>query len=435
MFRLLLLLSFVSVNVFAFPVESRFDQVSQEIEDDWSGRFADSRVIKNMPRYTEAAQKQNKKYFKYYLTELRKGMRKKKRSFSPRGPRYKTISKSERKQKTLAAMSKLVTGLTPIAETDLSQILNSGLLTEITRFDNSASSYDSNISDDDIFQAARNVWTALGIQIQMGLPVKLSKSIFGYSMLYPYTDNLLDDPRLSGREKMNFVKRFGQRLQGEHVVSRNTYEQKVWDMIKMMEADYPRSKFPDVWGAIMLIHQGQVDSVRQQDPSISYEEILEISIRKGASSVLADAYLVAGELNDSQFQWQMEYGFLLQIVDDFQDCEEDFKNGHWTLCSFELREKRNITNFALKSSVATALIFQDMQKASMVKINPQAFATGIQFLNVQSALAQESYLSPRFIEQIEASSPIGLLGLKKFLSQMNGNVDAKGFFDFVDLIH
>ena len=55
--------------------------------------------------------------------------------------------------------------------------------------------FDPALSAADIFQASRNVWTAAGLQVLLGQRLELTPAIFAYSMLYPYTDNLLDDPQ------------------------------------------------------------------------------------------------------------------------------------------------------------------------------------------------------------------------------------------------
>src|SRR5438477_2021166 len=61
--------------------------------------------------------------------------------------------------------------------------------------------FDPALSATDIFQASRNVWTAAGLQVLLGQRLELTPAIFAYSLLYPYTDNLLDDPLTSADAK------------------------------------------------------------------------------------------------------------------------------------------------------------------------------------------------------------------------------------------
>ena len=45
----------------------------------------------------------------------------------------------------------------------------------------------------EIGQAMRNVWIMNISQVLLNVEVKFTNAIFAYSMLYPYTDNILDD--------------------------------------------------------------------------------------------------------------------------------------------------------------------------------------------------------------------------------------------------
>ena len=61
----------------------------------------------------------------------------------------------------------------------------------------------------------RNVWIINILQRLKGVDITLSNAIFGYSMLYPYTDNYLDDVNISKEEKVEFNQRLYRRLLGE----------------------------------------------------------------------------------------------------------------------------------------------------------------------------------------------------------------------------
>ena len=78
-----------------------------------------------------------------------------------------------------------------------------------------ATLYDPGIQHAEVFKAGRTVWFMVAFQLILGQDVRLTPSIFGYNMLYPYTDNLVDDPNLSSQEKTRFAKEFRSRLAGE----------------------------------------------------------------------------------------------------------------------------------------------------------------------------------------------------------------------------
>ena len=57
--------------------------------------------------------------------------------------------------------------------------------------------FDPELGNHEMFQALRNVWIMLGLQSFFGKEVKITPSLLGYSLLYPYTDNLIDDAAIS----------------------------------------------------------------------------------------------------------------------------------------------------------------------------------------------------------------------------------------------
>ena len=207
---------------------------------------------------------------------------------------------------------------------------------EVTNdFVNAVKNFDSKMSVLDIFQAIRNVWIMNSIQILYGMEVKLTASIFAYSMLYPYSDNYLDDSTISFQDKLDFNQRFLHWINGEADKPINPVEENIHKLIEMIEEEYDRGKYPKVYDSLLAIHSAQDQSlIQQKENTIPYEkDILGISFEKGGSSVLADAYLVRGDLSLEEANFMFSYGVLLQLIDDLQDVEEDFSNYHMTIFS------------------------------------------------------------------------------------------------------
>ncbi|MBU5483707.1 class 1 isoprenoid biosynthesis enzyme [Clostridium sp. MSJ-11] len=154
-------------------------------------------------------------------------------------------------------------------------------------------------------------------------------------MLYPYTDNYLDDPSISMEEKRYFNERFSKRLKGEKIKSINCHEEMVYRLVEYIESVFNRDNYKEVYEKLLLIHDGQIKSLMQQEVlSIPYEkDILGISIEKGGASVLVDGYLVNGALTKDEEIFAYGYGFLLQLCDDLQDVSMDLKNNHMTIMS------------------------------------------------------------------------------------------------------
>lgn len=195
--------------------------------------------------------------------------------------------------------------------------------------------FDPHMSFYDIFQAIRNVWIMNSIQILFGMEVRVTPSIFAYSMLYPYSDNYLDDQTIPREEKLAFQQRFRSWLLGQQCAAVHPMEEKIYELIQMIEGEFDRRTYPQVYESLLAIHGGQEKSLlQQQGPLIPYEgDILGITFEKGGTSVLADGYLVRGNLTHQESVFLFQYGVLLQLIDDLQDCETDRRAGHMTLFS------------------------------------------------------------------------------------------------------
>lgn len=190
------------------------------------------------------------------------------------------------------------------------------------------------MKEDSIYQALRNVWIMIAIQMITAMPVHLTDAMYAYSMLYPLTDNVLDDPELNEQDKKGFVQYVGERLKGS-IKAKHPHTQSVDQMIGLIEAQYDRYEYPEVYESLLQIHRDQKKSLAQQYDLLSEGQILDISFRKGASSVLADGFLVCGSLDDHLFHFLTGYGIVLQLADDLQDMTTDREANHMTLFSSE----------------------------------------------------------------------------------------------------
>ena len=199
----------------------------------------------------------------------------------------------------------------------------------------SVKEFDNTISLDKMVQALRNVWIMNILQVLFNIKVQYTPSIFAYSMLYPYTDNYLDSTEISLQDKKSINERFKQRLEGEEIKPSNSHEEALFKLVSIIEGQYPRSRYGDLYESLLCIHVAQCNSLIQQKGITSpYEkDILGISTEKGGTSVLADAYLIQGQLRNAEADFIFGYGALLQFSDDLQDAKEDLNNGHMTIFS------------------------------------------------------------------------------------------------------
>ncbi|MGH9696911.1 MAG: hypothetical protein ACRD5Z_22385, partial [Bryobacteraceae bacterium] len=177
-----------------------------------------------------------------------------------------------------------------------------------------ARALDAGVSTVDILQACRNAWTACGLQALLGEPPRLTPAIFAYSMLYPYSDNYLDDKHISWAAKLRFSARFRQRLAAGELAPGDALENTIWDLVSRIESQWPRKAYPAVYDCLLAIHRAQEKSLAQQRAAwLSDADILRLSFAKGGASVLADAYLAAGSLSEVERNFAFGWGVLLQL--------------------------------------------------------------------------------------------------------------------------
>jgi hypothetical protein len=202
-------------------------------------------------------------------------------------------------------------------------------------FANQARKFDASLTDDNIYQAARNVMSMNFMQLLLEKPVELTPAVFAYSTLYPLTDNYLDNPDVSAGEKLAFSERFRKRLQGEKVAVHNDHEKAIWELVDMVERQFERSRYTNLYNSLIAIHDAQKKSMAILNGSSNPSEssILAISFEKGGTSVLADGYLVAGELSQPQREFTYGYGCFTQLMDDIEDIQSDMDAGIATLFS------------------------------------------------------------------------------------------------------
>ncbi len=114
-------------------------------------------------------------------------------------------------------------------------------------------------------------------------------------------------------------------------------EDKISQLVGMIESQFSRHEYPDVYESLLAIHHAQTGSLNLQCVEIVNDEkdILCLSFAKGGTSVLADGYLVAGELTSAQQHFLFGYGVWLQLLDDVQDIKEDLQEGVNTLFTFQ----------------------------------------------------------------------------------------------------
>jgi hypothetical protein len=281
-------------------------------------------------------------------------------------------------------------------------------------FARDARAFDPQLTFDSLYQALRNVWIGNSLQMLLDLPVALGPGLFAYSMLYPVTDNFLDDPRVNSRAKHAFNERLGHRLAGMSVAPRDSHEAAMCRLVDRIEQEFPRSTFAGVYESLLAIHGGQVRSLSQQrGPELPEEELVAISFEKGGSSVLADLYLVAGSATAAQERFAFGYGVVLQLLDDLQDVAHDAAAGHETLFTRAARRGHldgptarlvNLIDGVLEADLFAADAFAD--RKDLIRRNCRTLLVG-------AVAEQPSRFTRRFRSTVARQWPIGFRALRR----------------------
>jgi hypothetical protein len=274
---------------------------------------------------------------------------------------------------------------------------------------------DPSLPPDGLWQALRNVWIGNTLQLLLDRPVTVNPGLFAYSMLYPLTDNLLDDRGLDGGRKREFNERFGRRLAGLPVTPVGAREDTVLRLVARIEEEFPRPGFADVHASLLAIHGGQVLSLTQQDdPEIPDARILAISCEKGGSSVLADLYLVAGDATPSLERFAFGYGVFLQLLDDLQDVATDRAAGHQTLFT-RAAERGPLDEATARLAWFIGRVLDDAEilegpgaagRKDLVRRNCQSLLVG-------AITDQPRHFTQGFRRSVERQSPFSLAAIRR----------------------
>ena len=303
---------------------------------------------------------------------------------------------------------------------DAVQLLTDDFLPAGTRLARWARRFDPTLSMADIIQACRNAWTACGLQPLLGERMDLTASILGYSMLYPYTDNFLDQSDISAAEKRHFSARFRERLRGETIRAANAHETALWELVKLIEGQYERNDFPQVYDCLLAIHRAQEGSIAQVRPGerCDSSEILRLSCAKGGTSVLADACLARGWMNPVESRFAFDWGVLLQLGDDLQDVREDLLRGSVTLFSRGAASGEPLDELAKQLLCLSDRVGASMEALPGTEMFKELLRMSWRSLIVGAVADSHQFFSTTFLREMERQSPFRFAFLRSRREKM-----------------
>ncbi|ORY74376.1 hypothetical protein BCR37DRAFT_384505 [Protomyces lactucae-debilis] len=278
------------------------------------------------------------------------------------------------------------------------------------------------MTDKDLKRAATNVWPCLCFQLLCDMEPDLTDPIVGMSMLYPLTDDLVDDPKLSKEQKASFLRRFGDLVAtGKGMHDGSQKERDIWNIFRMIEKNTSRLRFPLTYRSLNDLLTAQADSRVQFGgnkfglPIPSFVAVWEVTVRKGALSILSDAYIVKGRLTDEEASFAAHFGALTQYLNDGRGLKSDLEEGQYTPFNMAMTWGPDcmdtVMGYALTHFFET---FSHEEHLSICRQNPKKLAfmaTMFSFLSFKLfeavAINQEAF-TRAFLDKIEEISPLPL---------------------------
>jgi hypothetical protein len=348
--------------------------------------------------YAESEQWEREEYFEQIQLKLK--------SLQSRSA-IKKLKTSNPETKFFPIFRSLLQSIFDFEEAHLNIILSEEFRSVSKDFFYQSRNFGPELTPENIYQGMRNVWIMNGLQLMMNLPVEITPSVFAYSMIYPYSDNLLDDPNISGREKQEFSIRFNRRLHGEKLTPLNYTETQLFLLVGMFESQYNRIDFPEVYQSLYAIQKGQTDSLKLlKTDGLTENEIRRVCFEKGGASVLADGYLVAGKLTQQQEQALFGYGIYLQLLDDIQDMKEDADANTNTMCSS--LQRVNLGEFVNRTVHFGRVALEEMKcfEAPDVDVFLNLMNRSIETMAIESVGLNETGFLKDYLAEMERFSPL-----------------------------
>ncbi len=296
--------------------------------------------------------------------------------------------------------------------------------TELVEFTRHARSFAPELSFEELGQAIRNYIVYAMFKVINRINTGFSSAGYGYSMLYPFTDNYIDTVANTLSEKQEYNQLIRDTIEGKGVHFKNSYYKKTYLLLKAIEKEYNREETTGIYTLLLMILEAQEESISQQSKSnyLSLEQRLDISLWKGGVSVLVDRYLINKQLLDEDYLFYLSFGFFLQLADDLQDIKEDSRNGNQTLFTLNLEtaKEEKIVNKLLN-------FLQDIIDAYSAENNTfKNFVKKSSYYLIYSSIVRSrEFFSADYLLQIEKLMPVTATYLEKAQNGVKGKQDKK----------
>ena len=146
---------------------------------------------------------------------------------------------------------------------------------------------------------------------------------------------------------------------------------------------------------------------------MSDDDLLKICIRKGGASVVADGFLILGNLTSSQQEFLYLYGAYLQLLDDLQDVNDDVQNSLMTLFSSSTSTQK-LDKYVSKAHGVGQYIMSlaDRIETEQVYVFKALIKKSIDLFLVESVVLSRQFYSKAFVREIDRFSPMSFLFIR-----------------------
>ncbi len=294
---------------------------------------------------------------------------------------------------------------------------------ELMEFLRQVRTFAPEISLEDIGQAIRNYIVFIMFKEIHQAPAGFSNAAFGYSMLYPFTDNYIDGT-VSVQEKQQYNIMIRNQIKQNPIKTTTLHEKKTCQLLDMIEAEFPVADDTSMEMLLEMMLDAQVDSLKQQSSeyALSYEDRLDISICKGGLSVFIDRLLIKHPIAAEDLDFYLGFGLYLQLADDLQDIEEDYTNGSQTIFTCNLQQE------AVEKTINQLLQFVTnlVNHFSFTSKELQEFVLyASQQLIFTSVVRSRKYVSEAFLCKIEQYLPVTMQYYEESRSHMQNQQSQK----------
>jgi hypothetical protein len=197
-------------------------------------------------------------------------------------------------------------------------------------------------------------------------------------------------------------------------------------LVGIIEQQYARLTYPEVFESLLDIHTGQAKSLRLVRPHAAPGEVdvLGISIEKGGTSVMADGYLASGTLGPARRLFCFGHGVFAQLLDDLEDIQQDCEAGRLTIYSqaaghWPLDALTNRTfHFGRK-------VLERLDCFGIGEPVKDLIRSGATSILIETASRAERFYTPAYLRELETHSPFRFSFLnkqRKAFAHRNGSV-------------